>query len=102
MLKTNIEQAKVKRFLDEIISLDEIKVYKPDPRAYEHAMKKLNLKKNEILYVALGGWDVYGAKTFGYKTYWLNRTNAIEEVIGKKADGSSIDFEGLIKFASIK
>jgi 2-haloacid dehalogenase len=61
-------------------------------------MERLKLKKEEIVFAAFGGWDAYGAKTFGYPTYWVNRFNLPVEELGIKADETSNNLEGLLKY----
>jgi FMN phosphatase YigB (HAD superfamily) len=72
--------------------------YKPDPRAYTLGMERLHLNKNEIAFAAFGAWDAYGAKSFGYPTFWVNRFNVPAEELGVKADGTSNNFQGLLDF----
>ena len=79
-------------------STDEVKAFKPDPRAYEMGIKALNLDREEILFVAYGGWDAAGAKIFGYPTYWVNRLNLPPEELGVMPDGNAADLKGLAHF----
>lgn len=96
MLRANADRAGIAALFDELLSTEVNGTYKPDPRAYELGMKRLNLKKNEILFVAFGGWDAYGAKSFGYKTYWMNRFKLPVEELGIQPDMTSNDMEGLL------
>jgi 2-haloacid dehalogenase len=98
MLRANADNAGITGLFDNLLSTEGNKTYKPDPKAYELGMKVLGLKKTEIVFAAFGGWDVYGAKTFGYPTYWVNRTNAPAERLGVTPDGQSQDLSGLVKF----
>jgi 2-haloacid dehalogenase len=61
-------------------------------------MERLGLRKEEIVFAAFGGWDAYGAKSFGYPTYWVNRFNLPVERLGIQADGTSGGFDGLVAF----
>jgi 2-haloacid dehalogenase len=83
---------------DELLSTEVNQTYKPDPRAYALGMERLHLKKDEIAFAAFGAWDAYGAKSFGYPTFWVNRFNVPAEELGVKADGTSNDFRGLLDF----
>jgi 2-haloacid dehalogenase len=51
-----------------VLSTNEIRTYKPDPRAYQMGVAAFGLKLEEIAFAAFGGWDVAGAKWFGYTT----------------------------------
>lgn len=102
MLEANAKGAGIENLFDELLSTEVNGTYKPDPKAYELGMKHLGLKKNEIVFAAFGGWDAFGAKSFGYPTYWVNRFNLPTEKLGIPADGTSIDIEGLLKFVEVK
>jgi 2-haloacid dehalogenase len=52
-----------------LLSTDQVQTFKPDPRAYQMGVKAFDLDREQILFVAHGGWDAAGAKVFGYPTY---------------------------------
>ena len=62
------------------------------------AMDTLLLPRKEILFVAFAGWDVAGAKWFGYPTFWLNRQGSPTEELGVEADASGPDLNSLVQF----
>ena len=98
ILRSNADGAGITDLFDELLSTEVNETYKPEPRAYELGMQRLNLKKEEILFAAFGGWDAYGAKSFGYTTYWVNRFNLPVEELGVEADRTSNNLEGLLNF----
>jgi 2-haloacid dehalogenase len=98
MLRANAERAGIADLFDELLSTEVNHTYKPDPRAYALGLERLGLKKEEVVFAAFGGWDAYGAKSFGYPTYWVNRFNLPTEVLGIEADASSNDIAGLLRF----
>ncbi len=98
MLYANAENAGIADLFDELLSTEVNRTYKPDPQAYSLGMEHLQLKKEEIVFAAFGGWDAYGAKSFGYPTYWVNRFNLPMEKLNVQADGTSNDFQGLLDF----
>jgi len=98
MLRANAETAGITGLFDELLSTEVNATYKPDPRAYELGLKHLGLKKNEVVFAAFGGWDAYGAKSFGYPTYWVNRFGLPTEKLGITADKTSGDMSGLLEF----
>lgn len=102
MLRSNAEGAGIADDFDVLLSTEENGTFKPEPAAYELGMKTLDLGKKDILFVAFGGWDAYGAKSFGYKTYWVNRFHLPMEELGLEPDGSSPDLKGLLDFLSVK
>lgn len=98
MLKANADNAGLTPYFDELLSTEVNKTYKPNSAAYALGMEHLGLKKEEIVFAAFGGWDVYGAKSFGYPTYWVNRFNLPTEKLGVTPDATSNDFQGLVNF----
>lgn len=87
LLDANIKSAGLDGLFEHVLSTDKIKTYKPDPRAYQMGIDAFKLKREEILFVAFGGWDAAGAKSFGYPTFWVNRLNLPVEELGVVPDG---------------
>lgn len=98
MLKSNTENAGITHLFDELLSTEINGTYKPDPEAYELGIRHLGLKKEDVVFTAFGGWDAYGAKSFGYPTYWVNRFNLPTEKLGIQTDGTANNFQGLLDF----
>jgi 2-haloacid dehalogenase len=86
MLQDVVENAGLKKVFSQILSADEAKTYKPNPAVYELAVGKLGLDKGKIGFVSSNFWDVAGAKAFGFRTYWVNRSGAPEEELGVRPD----------------
>lgn len=84
------------------LSTDKIKTYKPDPLAYQMGVDAFGLKKAEILFVAFGGWDAAGAKSFGYTTFWVNRLSLPTERLGVSPDGVGQNLNDLLAFVKIQ
>lgn len=99
MLRANAENAGIADLFDELLSTEANGTYKPDPRAYALGLEHLKLKKEEIVFAAFGGWDAYGAKSFGYPTVWVNRFGLPTEKLGIEADRTTREMAGLLKFA---
>jgi 2-haloacid dehalogenase len=87
--------------LDEMISTDRIRSYKPDPRAYQLGVDVLKLPKERIAFVAFAGWDVAGAKWFGYPTFWNNRQSALPEALGVEADSAGASLSELLRWLRV-
>lgn len=98
MLRANAEHAGITDHFDELLSTARNGTYKPSPNAYALGMETLGLEKEEIVFAAFGGWDAYGAKSFGYPTYWVNRFQLPPEQLGSTPDGTSHDMAGLLQF----
>jgi 2-haloacid dehalogenase len=86
MLDAVVKNAGIDRLLSEIISVDEIKIYKPSPRVYELASKKLGTAPEATGFVSSNAWDVAGAASFGLTTFWINRGHEPADELGFRAD----------------
>ena len=100
MLAENIHSAGLKGYFDRVISTDEARTYKPDPRAYQLGPDQLGFKKGEILFVAFAGWDAAGAKHFGFPTYWVNRLKLPPEKLDADPDATGETLADLVSFLS--
>jgi 2-haloacid dehalogenase len=69
---------------DAVISVDELKVFKPAPQVYELAVNRLGTKN--IGFVSSNCWDALGAKSYGFSVYWINRAGAPLDRLGFKPD----------------
>jgi 2-haloacid dehalogenase len=82
---------------DAVISVDEIKIYKPAPEVYELAQRRLDTK--DIGFVSSNCWDALGAKSFGFRVWWIRRSAAPVDRLGFQPDGilkSLGDLPGLL------
>jgi 2-haloacid dehalogenase len=99
VLNAGLERANLRHAFESVVSTDQIQSYKPDPRAYQLSVSTLQLRREEILFVAFAGWDVAGAKWFGYPTFWANRLGSPMEELGVEADASGPDLNAVVRFA---
>ena len=98
MLEVGIKNSGLEGVFEHVLSTDQIRAYKPDPRAYQMAIDAFKLKREEILYAAFAGWDAAGAKWFGYPTFWVNRLNLPVEELGVPPDAMGRDLTDLMSF----
>ncbi|MBM3948771.1 MAG: haloacid dehalogenase type II [SAR202 cluster bacterium] len=76
MLRAVVEHAGLSDVFEQVISVDELRVYKPSPKVYRLACRKLGLRAGDIGFVSSNSFDVVGAKRFGLKVFWVNRSGA--------------------------
>lgn len=74
MLEPLLEQAGLNDYLDHIISVDDIKQFKPSPASYQLVLDTARVPRHEITFLSSNGWDISGAKAFGFTTAWINRS----------------------------
>ena len=72
--------------LDAVLSVDEVKMFKPAPEVYALAVARLNVPKERIGFVSSNCWDALGAKSFGFHVTWINRGKAPVDRLGLRPD----------------
>lgn len=100
MLQAGIQSAGLDGMFEHVLSTDQVKTYKPDPRAYQIGPDTFGLGRDEIAFVAFAGWDAIGAKWFGYPTFWVNRLKMPCEEMGIAPDVTAPDMQGLPAFVN--
>jgi 2-haloacid dehalogenase len=98
MLEQNLERSGLRARFERVLSTDQARSYKPDPRAYELATEAFGQRREQILFVAHAGWDAAGAKAFGYPTFWVNRPGLPPEELGVPPDAVGRDLSELVLF----
>jgi len=73
MLEAAARSAGIVDLLDAILSVEEVKVFKPSPRVYQLAPERLQVPRAELGFVSSNGWDVAGAASAGLQTFWIQR-----------------------------
>jgi len=71
---------------DAVLSVDEVKVFKPAPEVYQLAVDRMRVPKESIGFVSSNCWDALGAKSFGLRVFWINRLKAPVDRLGFKPD----------------
>lgn len=80
---------------DHLLSVDPVRVYKPDDRAYLLAEQAFGLARTSILFVSSNAWDATGARYFGFPTCWINRSGNVFEEMGQTPDWQLQGLDGL-------
>ena len=70
MLESAVINADIKTLLDEILSVEECKVYKPASVVYDLVEKKMGVNKQNVLFFSSNAWDMHAASNYGFKTIW--------------------------------
>jgi 2-haloacid dehalogenase len=73
MLNGLMRNSGLASYFAHVISVDEARVFKPDPRVYALAPQKLTVPREEIAFISSNGWDAAGAAAFGFRVFWVNR-----------------------------
>ncbi len=65
------------KVFDDIFSVEEVGVFKPDSKVYDIPVKKYKIEKSEIVFLSANTWDVSGGGNYGFNAIWVNRNNII-------------------------
>lgn len=73
MLNGAVESAGVGEVLDDVLSVEDVGIFKPAHVVYDLVGKRFNCARDEVLFVSSNGWDAAGATGYGFVTAWVNR-----------------------------
>ena len=81
LLNELVESNNLNNLFNDLFSIEEVKIYKPDPSVYELPVKKYKIKSGEITFLSANTWDVSGGGNFGYNSIWVNRHNSVFDIL---------------------
>jgi len=97
MLQAAVRNGGFEHMIDAVLSVDAVRVYKPDARAYQLAVDTLHMDPARIGFVSANGWDVCGARSFGFHTFWINRSAAPSEHLSVEPDHALAALTDLVR-----
>ena len=77
LLNGLVKSNNLEKMFDDIFSVEEVGIYKPDAKVYDMPIKKYKVAKNEVAFLSANTWDVSGAGNFGFNSIWVNRNKNI-------------------------
>jgi len=79
LLKKLVAGNNLENIFDDIFSIEQVGVFKPDSKVYDIPVNKYKIQKNEIIFLSANTWDVSGAGNYGYNCVWVNRNKSISD-----------------------
>ena len=73
MLEGAVDSAGIGVYLDAVLSVEDVGIFKPHSRVYDLVGKRFGCERAEVLFVSSNGWDIAGASGYGFTTAWVNR-----------------------------
>ena len=95
MLAAAVEGSKLGPLFDAVLSVEDVGIFKPDPRIYRLAVERLGVPADAIAFQSSNAWDAHGASTFGFKVVWCNRYGQRAERLPGKPDAELTSLAGL-------
>ncbi|HKO66695.1 MAG TPA: haloacid dehalogenase type II [Burkholderiaceae bacterium] len=87
MLETALVTSGLHRYIDLVLSADQVRAFKTSPSVYALGPRALKLQPDQITFVSSNCWDACGAAWYGYTSFWVNRSNAVLEHLDVKLSG---------------
>ena len=81
LLNELVESNNLINLFDDLFSIEEVKIYKPDPKVYKLPIEKYKIMPNEVTFLSANTWDVSGGGNFGYNSIWVNRHNSVFDIL---------------------
>ena len=96
LLKELVKSNNFDNLFDDLFSIEEVGVYKPNSKVYDLPIKKYKIKSNEVAFLSANTWDVSGGGNYGYKSIWVNRNNNIFDNLDYKPNNEVKNLSELI------
>ena len=77
LLAQLVKSNNIDNLFDDLFSIEEVGIYKPDAKVYDLPIKKYKIEKNQVAFLSANTWDVSGGGNYGYQSIWVNRNNNI-------------------------
>jgi 2-haloacid dehalogenase len=79
MLADAVRSAGIADLLDDVLSVEAVGVFKPDPRVYALVVDRIGLPRDAVAFFSSNPWDAFGALSFGFRVFWVNRLGHPDE-----------------------
>ena len=96
LLNELVKSNNLNNLFDDIFSIEEVGVYKPDSKVYDIPVKKYKIKNDEIAFLSANTWDVSGGGNYGYQAIWVNRNSNIFDNLDFKPKLEIKNLSGLL------
>ncbi len=77
LLNELVKSNNLENIFDDIFSIEEVGIYKPDSKVYDLPINQYQIQTNEVVFLSANTWDVSGGGNYGYNSIWVNRNNNI-------------------------
>jgi 2-haloacid dehalogenase len=96
LLNELVKSNNLENIFDDLFSIEEVGIYKPDSKVYDMPIKKYQIKANEIAFLSSNTWDVSGGGNYGYNAIWVNRNKSIFDNLDYKPKNEVSDLTQLV------
>ena len=96
LLNKLVKSNNLENIFDNLFSIEEVGIYKPDSKVYDMPIKKYQIKAEEIAFLSANTWDVSGGGNYGYNAIWVNRNKNIFDNLDYKPKNEVSDLTQLV------
>ena len=96
LLNELVRSNNLEDIFDDLFSIEEVRIYKPDSKVYDMPIKKYQIKADEIAFLSANTWDVSGGGNYGYNAIWVNRNKNIFDNLDYKPENEVSDLTQLV------
>ena len=96
LLNELVQSNKLDNLFDDIFSIEEVGIFKPDSKVYDMPVKKYKIEKNEVAFLSANTWDVSGGGNYGYNSIWVNRNNNTFDKLDYSPQNEIKNLKGLL------
>ena len=96
LLNELVKSNKLHNLFDDLFSIEQVGIYKPDSKVYDLPIKKYQIEKNEVAFLSANTWDVSGGGNYGYNAIWVNRNKNIFDNLDYKPNSEIKNLSELI------
>ena len=96
LLNELVKSNDLENIFDDLFSIEEVGIYKPDSKVYDMPIKKYQIKSEEVAFLSANTWDVSGGGNYGYNSIWVNRNKAIFDNLDYKPKNEVSDLTQLL------
>ena len=97
LLNELVKSNKLDNIFDDLFSIEQVGIYKPDSKVYDMPINKYSIEKNEVAFLSANTWDVSGGGNYGFNSIWVNRNNSIFDNLDYKPQNEIKNLSELIK-----
>lgn len=101
MLDGAVKSAGIETYLDDVLSVETVGVFKPDARVYDLVLKRFGGELESVLFVSSNGWDAGCAAGYGFKTVWVNRSDDPVDRLPWRPDHVLSDLQSIPQIAGV-
>jgi 2-haloacid dehalogenase len=96
LLNELVKSNNLENLFDDVFSIEEVGIYKPDSKVYDMPISKYKIQNNEVAFLSANTWDVSGGGNYGFNSIWVNRNNSVFDNLDYKPEHQIKNLKELI------